>query len=210
MRSPSKFTTFVLLVAALAASACVPAAHGGFAHVILDSAPGSYIGQGQNYDITDNHASAYSPYYQLPNGLPTLETFSVFQSGNVYASLTFSTHMLGIALQPGTYNNVARSPFEGPGQAGLDVTFYDEGSNMLTGSFTITDATYYKDASGVYQVDTFAATFDQISDNGTSHVTGSIVYTAFATVPEPSSIVLCGLAGLIGLGTAAARSRRVA
>ena len=189
-------------------------AWGGTAHLILDSAPGSYIGQGKDWDITDTNATAYSVYpsYNLPDGQWTNLDISVSQSSTVYASTTFSTHMLGIPIQPGTYENAERFPFEDPGHPGLDVTFYDEGSNTLTGFFVITDATFYKDSSGNYQLATFAATYDQTSDNDTSHVTGSITYlaTGFGFVPEPSSAVLLGIASVIGLGVARLRQRRAA
>ena len=39
-------------------SAFAPAAHAGFAHLILHSSPGSYIGEGKDWDITDTNASA--------------------------------------------------------------------------------------------------------------------------------------------------------
>ena len=209
MPSPIGRSTFLLMLATLVISAAAPSARADLAHVILDSAPGSYIGGGKNYDITDNKATSYSVYpaYSLPDGELTNVTFSVYQSSNVYASLTFSTHMLGIALQSGVYNNAQRFPFEQSGHAGLDVTFYDEGSNMLTGSFTITDAQFYKDMQGAYHVAAFAATFDQVSDNNTSHVTGSISY--LASVPEPSSLILCLVAGSIGLGFNRVRRKRV-
>lgn len=200
-----------VLFAALVASTSAPAAFGGYAHLILDSAPGSYIGQGKDYDIIDPNATAgpVYPSYNLPDGELTNVEFSVFQSATVFASVTFSTHMLGIPLQVGQYNDAERFPFEASGHPGLDVTFYDEGSNMLTGSFDITTATFYKDAMGVYHVETFAATFDQVSDNDTSHVTGSIFFTA-SGVPEPSSAVLLGFAGVAGLGVTWLRRRRAA
>ena len=100
--------------------------------------------------------------------------------------------MLGIPLQAGQYDNAVRFPFEAAGQPGLDVSFKDEGSNTLTGSFHISDATFYKDDQGHYQVSSFAATFNQISDNGRSDITGSITYSS-NLVPEPSSVVLLGI-----------------
>ena len=206
------FTRAVVAVfAALVASTSAPTALGGTAHLILDSTPGSYIGQGMDWDITDTNAMAFSVYpsYNLPDGQWTNLEISVSQSPTVFASTTFSTHMLGIPIQVGTYNNAERFPFEDPGHPGLDVTFYDEGSNVLTGSFIITNATFYKDGLGDYQLATFAATYDQISDNNTSHVTGSITYLAngFSFVPEPSSAVLLGIAGVAGLGVAGLRRR---
>jgi hypothetical protein len=141
----------------------------------------------------------------LANGdLATVE-FNVFENGNVYAGLEFSTEDLGIALQVGNYADAERAAFATAGHPGLDVTFYDEGSDVLTGSFDITNVSYYKDPVGNYHITSFAATFDQTSDNATSHVTGSFTFSA---VPEPSTFVLLG-AGGAGL-LIASRRRRIA
>ena len=80
------------------------------------------------------------------------------------------------------------------------MTFYDE-ATRLTGSFVITDATFYKDGLGNYQLGSFSATYDQTSATSTSHVSGSINYTASGfAVPEPSSAMLLGVAGVVGMG----------
>lgn len=182
----------------------------GIAYLELHSTPGSYIGQGKDYFITDLEADAYNiyPSYNTPDGDWTVINFFVFESGTVYANLSFSTHRLGHAIQAGTYEDAQRFPFEEPGHAGLDVSFWSQGSNTLVGSFTITELSFYTDADGKRQVDRFAATFDQVSEpTGTSHVYGSLNYNAFAPVPEPTSVALLGTAALAGLGLA--RRRRV-
>jgi hypothetical protein len=122
---------FLAILAAVVVLEIAPTASGGTAHLILDSDPGSYIGQGMNWDITDTNAMAFSDYpsYNLPDGEWTNLEIEVFQSGTVYAATTFSTHMLGIPIQPGMYDNAERFPFEAAGNPGLDVTFFDEGSD---------------------------------------------------------------------------------
>lgn len=196
---------FVALFAALIASASAPDAFGGYAHLILDSAPGSYIGGGQDYDFTDPNSQAFNVYPSdnLSNGELTNIDFIVFQSGTVNAQVEFDTHLMGIPLEVGQYNNAARFGFEGAGQPGLEVDFYDEGPNTVTGSFDITNVTFYIDTTGHYQIATFAATFDEVAENNTSHVTGSITYSA--SVPEPSSLFLFGIAGVAVLGVARCR-----
>ena len=48
----------------------------------------------------------------------------------------------GVSLQPGTYANVTRYPFNDPATGGLDWGGEGRGCNTLTGSFTIDSVTY--------------------------------------------------------------------
>ncbi|WP_435005215.1 PEP-CTERM sorting domain-containing protein [Tundrisphaera lichenicola] len=183
--------------------AYVPGAQAGYAHLLLESSPGSYIGGGKNYDITDANAYAIVPplgYSSLPDGSPTRVYFSVFQTGEINASLEFSTEQLGIALQPGVYTDAQRATFADPGHPGLELIFGSQGSNVLTGNFTITDVQFFRDLKGNYQIASFAATFTQISDRGSSVLNGSFTYNInpFNAVPEPASAALLILGGVIG------------
>jgi hypothetical protein len=209
MLSPIARSSRLLMLVTLVTLASTRAAHAGYAHVILNSDPGSYIGGGNSYDIIDYNAQAYSVYrsISLADGELTNIAISVFQSKDVYSVLTFSTHMLGIAVQKGVYDDAQGFPYESQGRPGLDVMVSSEGSSWLKGSFAITDATFYKDSSGAYQLESFAATFDQVSDGGRSSISGSVIFSA--SVPEPSSIALCGMAALMGSGIALSRRRRI-
>ena len=190
------------LVSALSALACLswpsPSVSGEIAHLTLQSQPGSFIGGGQNWDITytpQNSQSFFAEINQtLPNGQPDYISFIMGTvtggSDNTYATLDFSTVQLGTPLQPGTYDNAQRAAFAEPGHPGLDVTFQNSGSNVLTGSFTINELSFYKDQNNNLEIGSFSVSFAQSSDNNTSNITGTFTFQA---VPEPSSLVMLSL-----------------
>ena len=159
------------LVSALSALACLswpsPSVSGEIAHLTLQSQPGSFIGGGQNWDITytpQNSQSFFAEINQtLPNGQPDYISFIMGTvtggSDNTYATLDFSTVQLGTPLQPGTYDNAQRAAFAEPGHPGLDVTFQNSGSNVLTGSFTINELSFYKDQNNNLEIGSFSVSF---------------------------------------------------
>jgi hypothetical protein len=174
------------------------------ANLVLNSQPGSFIGGGQDWNIT------YTPQSVGPNGFfdaqitQTLATgqpdFISFTMGSdlvnpiTFATLDFSTVQLGIPLQPGTYDNAERATFADPVHPGLDVTFQNRGSNTLTGSFTINELSFFKDMNNVLQIGSFSVSYQQSSDNNTSNISGTFTFDAgVASVPEPSSLVMLGL-----------------
>jgi hypothetical protein len=114
---------------------------------------------------------------------------------NTFTSLDFGTNQLGIPLQPGFYANAEREAFASPGHPGLDVTFQNRGSNVLTGNFTVTNSTFGPNNL----IETFAVTFEQHSEGATPALFGTFTYDANATIPEPSTLALivCGTAILL-------------
>lgn len=177
------------------------------AELTLDSQPGSFIGGGQNWDITytpTNSDNFTASVQQTVSGSPSDIVFimgTVSISDNTFAILEFSTAELGLPITPGTYDDAQRAAFAAPGHPGLDVSFQNRGSNVLTGSFVVTDAVFSGDT-----IDAFTATFTQDSDSNSSEISGSFTYSANASVPEPLTLSLFG-AGLAG---AAAMRRRKA
>jgi PEP-CTERM motif len=201
-----------LFVSTLAVSACLslPSSSigGEMAHLILDSAPGSFIGGGKDWDITytpQNSQSFFTEIVQtLPSGQPDSIRFILGTvtsgSNNTYAELDFSTVQLGTPLQPGTYDNAQRAAFADPGHPGLDVSFQNRGSNVLTGSFTINEVSFYTNQNNQLEIGSFSVSFSQSSDNNTSNITGTFTFQA-QSVPEPASMMMLGL-GTIGLAVA--------
>ena len=90
------------------------------------------------------------------------------------------------------------------GSNGGRVSFDFDGTGIAAGAL-----------SSIFFVETNAPSFDGVGSltaNGTFSNVGSSFEPAGipAAVPEPSSIVLCGLAGLMGLGYTAKRRRAIA
>lgn len=166
------------------------------------------------------------PYaFGAPWGLKRTEVFTVddgvFSMGNTSAnsvrvsfrssagaplsnrriSVSFSTDMLGVPLQVGTYLDAERFPFNAPGHPGLDLTDTGSGFNTLDGQFRIFDV--QRNASG--KVTSFAASFEifnQPAPTGSPLLGGRVWYNSDAripAVPEPGTWLLfaVGAAGLM-------------
>jgi hypothetical protein len=187
-----------LAVVALAAGWLTPAAPAQVATLSLQSQPGDYIGQGQNLTITYTVSEISAGVRRFANGDPAGVAFTVGQvipDPNTYSTLNFGTDALGTLFQSGVYglpgNTAQRAPFAQPGHAGLDVTFQNRGSNNLNGNFTINNLSLYTDQSGILQIGSFAASFEQHSEGAAPALFGQFSYTG---VPEPSVLAMVGLA----------------
>jgi hypothetical protein len=208
----------VFLVAALSLLAGIAwtsrAVSGEVANLVLNSQPGSFIGQGQDWNIayTPQNSEFFSAQITqtLPSGQPDFISFTMGTvtsgSDNTFATLDFSTVQLGTPLQPGTYDNAERAAFADPGHPGLDVTFQNRGSNVLTGSFTINELSFFTDPSNTLQIESFSVSYQQSSDNNSSNISGTFTFNANAVVPEPGSLVLLSL-GTTALAAGGAWSR---
>ena len=162
------------------------------AHLILDSQPGDYIGQGMSYDITYTPQNSYyfSPQVRrtLPSGEPAELLFVLGLGPSApFALLFFGTDQLGIPMQPGFYPDAERADFASPGHPGLDVSFDHRGCNTLTGNFTVTEFTY----SSSLGIQSFSASFEQHCEGAAPALFGTFTFQA---VPEPSAVGLFILA----------------
>jgi hypothetical protein len=85
----------------------------------------------------------------------------------------------GAALAPGVYERATRYPFNGAGP-GLSLGGNGRGCNTLTGTFTVTEATF--GPSGY--VEAFGATFEQHCEGGSTAARGE-VHIANPPAPDP-------------------------
>jgi hypothetical protein len=199
-----------------------PAARADVAHLVLNSQAGDFIGQGKVFDITYTTPGTNTISAQirrtLADGSPAELLFVVDQNNpnaNTFGLLFFGTDQLGIPIQPGTYglpgNTAQRADFAQPGHAGLDVSFQNRGSNTVTGNFTVNSVSFVRDASNTLRVGTFDATFEQHSEGATPALFGHFTFqSSLAAVPEPSPLLLGGLAGSLSLGIGWLRRRAAA
>jgi hypothetical protein len=165
-------------------------------HLVLDSAPGAWVGAGQNWDVTytspaDTVVAGVAG--TLGNGAPATLIFEANNPSDLNALVEFSTQQLGIPLQDGTYTNAQRTFNEAPGHPGLDVSFDGRGYNTVAGNFTITNVEFAPDNHTLLA---FAATFQETGDNFPEPVTGSITYDI---APEPGTFSLAACAGTLAL-----------
>ena len=193
---PITLTPVVLSAGVLALTPCLVRAD--FARLTLQSDPGDWIGQGNNYDIvydtTASPASLVAASATLPiGGTPSYLSFTLDRNwgGDTYSRLEFSSWELGTPLTAGVYLDAQRAAFASPGHPGLDVSFQHRGSNTLTGQFTVISIAYAPDGS----LANFTATFEQHSEGAAPALHGMLVYSA----PAPSGALVLAGAGVLAL-----------
>lgn len=145
----------------------------------LQSDPGDYIGQGQNYSYTDDNAEiTYSRNYD--NGIRIL-----IRNLPNEPSLSWTLNMAAIGeveLVAGEYLGAQRFPVPNAQSPGLSFSGQGRGCNNLTGSFEISEVSY--DSNG--DVLSLRASFDQYCDESSSALRGTIEYNVSPSEPpEP-------------------------
>jgi hypothetical protein len=192
MGGPRVALTAAVLLLFLSAS---PANAGPVAHLTLTSEPGDHVGQGGSFDFTYTPANS-DFFFASVLSLPPVPSFLDFVLGtatggadDTFATLSFSTTQLGIAITAGFYPDAERAAFAAAGHPGLEVTFQNRGCNTLTGSFSVDEVTFSPEGL----IDTLSAQFEQHCEGAAPALFGT--FTFEAEVPEPAvvALVTCGL-----------------
>ena len=176
--------------------------------LITSSDPGDPIGQGMDRSFMQANGGLSTPdlFDITGDGLADYLTFSfVSNDSNTTWNLTFGTSSfvnsnLG-SLIPGTYTSAQKAAFADAGHPGLDFSLNGIAASTLTGQFTITDAAFKAKATG-FEVERFAATFEQFAEGLSVGLTGDFRFVAdgdvVPPVPSPGTAYLCAI-GLLSL-----------
>jgi uncharacterized repeat protein (TIGR01451 family) len=148
----------------------------GVTSLTMVSQPGDYIGQGGTYSYTSATGN-FSGSTSTPNNTVAF-SYQDKQNSGAWWYLNFAAPF-NAPLIPGSYNNATRAAFHAFNVPGLDVFGEGRGSNTLTGSFNVTQATYGADGT----LHRFDATFVQHSEGAAPALTGEIKYNQ-STAPS--------------------------
>ena len=136
----------------------------------MDSEPGDYIGQGQEWYYTPDTADFSASQIGSLNGVHV-------HLGNIepWGSwlLRFAAPA-GMELTVGEYTGATRYPFNDPDEPGLSILGMGRGCNTLTGNFYVHEITFGPDNT----VETFWATFEQHCEGGDPALFGEIRFNA--------------------------------
>jgi hypothetical protein len=180
------------------------------AHLTLHSEPGDFIGQGKDFDITYTPTNSNSFFPEIRRtigaspGQPA-ELLFVLGTGtggpdNTFVLLFFGTDQLGIPMQPGVYEDAERADFAGPGHPGLNVEFQNRGCNIVTGRFTVQQATFGTDSVGAPTIKSFAATFEQHCEGAAPALFGTFSFDATST---PATVPVSSVPSMFAIAIAA-------
>jgi hypothetical protein len=140
-------------------------------YVILDSAPGDYIGAGKVTRLGLEDGIFRASFIAGGVGIDVI--------GDDFWGLTFVPPQSGrLALR--TYTGATRWPFQSPTKPGMDVSGAGRGCNELSGSFTVLEQVF--DEEG--RVARFAADFEQRCENSPNALHGAVRYES--TIPAPA------------------------
>ncbi len=140
----------------------------------LESDTGDYVGRGLTYDYTQ--ANAIISLSAAPGHL----SVSVKGDERWDADIVTPT---GVPLQPGTYANVTRYPFNDSATGGLSWFGEGRGCNDLTGSFTIDSVTYSDSALTAIDL-----RFEQHCEGADAALRGTIHWSVHDTTAPPGPV----------------------
>jgi hypothetical protein len=144
-------------------------------YVDLQSDAGDFIGVGKNYFYTQADAQIIST--------ATGNFFSIDIHGDQMWTGDFKAPNTVSQLQPGTYSNLTRYPFNDPAVGGLSWYGEGRGCNTLTGWFVIDNATYTN--GNLTEID---LQFEQHCEGTTAALHGQIHWTPYDTTSPPGPV----------------------
>lgn len=201
-REPQTKALAVFAVAALVMPVAVMSAPMWTLSVISQS--GDPIGLGASLSFSQADGGFSTPDILDLTGDAKVDyiTFSFVSTDlNTTWGLTFGTSSFANSnpgsLVPGTYIGVQKAPFADVGHPGLDFSLNGIAASMLTGQFTITNAVFKTTANG-FEVESFAATFEQFAEGLSAGLTGDFEFVADGGVTPPISSPQT--ASLLGIG----------
>ncbi|MFG6467621.1 hypothetical protein [Roseateles sp. BYS87W] len=159
----------------LSAYVPTPVVQPGQSVITLQSDGGDFIGAGRSYFYT--RANANLTVRAVDNRLLVQVTGDDYWYGNF--QLPDGTPQ----VQPGSFSGLKRYPFHNPTAGGLDWTGNGRGCNELTGSFTITSATYVAGALSAVEMN-----FEQHCEGAGPALRGQIKWYASDTTTPPGPV----------------------
>lgn len=136
------------------------------ARLSFQSEPGDYIGQGEFVAFTEQDAT-FDAVISEDHRVLSVSVFSIYGS---YWYLELAAPF-GESLQSGVYEGAVRSVIQGPTEPGMDFYGDGRGCSMLSGSFTILDASFGQRG----YVERLEATFEQHCEDAEPGLFGEIL-----------------------------------
>ena len=142
-------------------------AHAQTTALVLNSAPGDFIGGGLNQTFTESDGT-FTAMRNFDNGV------SIFFNGGPHWWYLYFAAPMDAPLIVGFFDEATRFPFQSPTKPGLDVSGEGRGCNELTGRFEVLEVVY----GPTGDVERFAATFEQHCEGMEPALTGSILFNS--------------------------------
>lgn len=146
--------------------------------LVMQSATGEYVGQGQNYSYSETDGTYSAVTWD--NG-ESVNISVIGPSFSFWWYLDFGAEP-GNVLAPGTYTGCTRWPFNNI-EAGLSIGGNGRGCNALSGSFTVHEIVFGADEN----VTSLWITFSQNCENLGLLLTGEIKINATTVAVDPST-----------------------
>lgn len=146
--------------------------YGGTTRVTMHSDSGDWVGGGSDYSYTPANATIGVW------GSPEHVEFSVSGDNTDWWTADFAAPAGNVLAAGDSFDGATRYPFNNSG-SGLDVTGNGRGCNTVSGSFTVTDATYGPDNSPR----SFGVNFEQHCEGASPALHGTFDFRVGDTTP---------------------------